>query len=151
MRMRRVAAGLVIAIVLLAGSRAEAAKCSIASSPLTFGIYNVFNTAPVDSTGTVTIDCNGGAKNVVLTISRGQSSTFIPRTLKKGSESLAYNLFQDASRSMVWGDGSGGAPYYTVGDPPNRDVSFTIFGRIPPSQDITAGAYSDSVTVTVLF
>jgi spore coat protein U-like protein len=150
--MRRLPVGAAIVLFLLAGSRAEAAQCTISTTAVTFGTYNVFNPAPVDSTGTVRYSCNGGAKNIVISITRGLSSTFIPRTLKKGSESLAYNLFQDASRSTVWGDGSGGAPYFSAGDPPNNtDVTVTIFGRIPPSQDITAGAYSDSVTVMVLF
>lgn len=150
--MRRLSAGVTVVLFLLAGSRAEAARCTVATTAVTFGTYNVFNPAPVDSTGSVRFNCNGGAQNVVIGITRGQSATFSPRTLKKGTESLAYNLFQDASRSTVWGDGTGGAQLYYAGNPPNNDdVTVTIFGRIPPSQDITAGAYSDSVTVTVLF
>ena len=150
LRGRPVAAAVVL--VLLAASHAEAAKCSVSATAVSFGSYNVFNAAPVDSTGTVRYNCNGGAKNLVIAISRGQSPTFMPRTLKKGTESLTYNLFQDPSRTVVWGDGTGGSQYFYAGDPANNDdVDVTIFGRIPPSQDITAGAYSDSVTVMILF
>jgi len=149
--MRRVPVGVAVALLLLASSRAEAAKCTISSTAVTFGTYNVFSAAPVDSTGTVRYDCNGGANNVVIAITRGQSATFLPRTLKKGTESLAYNLYQDASRTTVWGDGTGGSQFYYAGNPPNNPVTVTIFGQIPPMQDISAGAYSDSVTVMVLF
>jgi spore coat protein U-like protein len=30
-------------------------------------------------------------------------------------------------------------------------VSVTIYGRIPPGQDVSVGTYSDTVTVLVLF
>jgi spore coat protein U-like protein len=30
-------------------------------------------------------------------------------------------------------------------------VSVTVYGRIPPGQDISAGSYSDTVTVVVNF
>lgn len=150
--MRKVFAAVVVVLVMLAGSRAEAARCTIATTAVSFGTYNVFTQAPTDSTGSVRFNCNGGAQNVVIAITTGSSGSFMPRTLKKGSENLVYNLFQDASRSMLWGDGSGGAPFFYAGNPANnQDVTVTIFGRIPPSQDITAGAYADSVTVTVLF
>lgn len=150
--MRRTAVAAAAVLVLLAGSHVEAAQCTVSTTAVTFGTYNVFNPAPVDSTGTVRYNCNGGAQSVVIAITRGQSATFMPRTLKKGTEALAYNLFQDASRTTVWGDGTGGAQFYYGGNPPNTvDVTLTIFGRIPPSQDITAGAYSDNVTVMVLF
>ncbi len=150
--MRRAAVAAAIILVVLAGSRAEAAKCTVSTTAVTFGTYSVFAAAPTDSTGTVRFNCTGGAKSVVIAITRGQSTTFTPRTLKKGIESLAYNLFQDAARTVVWGDGTGGAQFYYAGDPPNnQDIDVTIFGRIPPSQDITAGAYADSVTVMVLF
>lgn len=136
---------------LLCGSPAEAAKCTVSTTSISFGSYNVFNSAPVDSTGSLLFNCTG-AKNVSIGISRGQSATFLPRTLKKGSEDLFYNLFLDAARSTVWGDGTGGTQTYLAGNPPNgTDMPVTIYGRIAPTQDISAGAYGDTVTVTVNF
>ena len=92
-----------------AGRRAaEAAKCSVDTTGVAFGTYNVFATAPTDSTGTIVYSCNGGAKSVVIGITAGQSGSFSTRTLRKGTETFTYNLVSDAARSAVWGDGTGG-------------------------------------------
>ena len=137
---------------VLAAAPAEAAKCTIATTSVAFGIYNVFSVAPLDSTGTVGINCNGGAANVQITITRGQSGSYALRTLRKATESLGYNLYVDAARSAIWGDGTGGSQAYMAGNPPNNtEVTATIHGRIPAGQDISAGSYSDSVSVTVNF
>jgi spore coat protein U-like protein len=145
-------AAAVTSAVMVAGSPAEAAKCSIVTTAVAFGTYNVFSTAPSDSTGSVRFNCNGGAHNVQITISRGQSGTYAQRTLRRSGESLGYNLFLDAGRSTIWGDGSGGSQAYFGGNPPNnQDVTVTMYGRVPAGQDISAGAYSDSVSVTINF
>lgn len=148
MRMKWVIAALVVTGVL-GSSPAEAAKCTITSSPITFGPYDVFSSAPVDSVGSLLFNCTG-AKNVSIEISQGQSGTFQPRALRQGAESLYYNLFLDAARSTVWGNGTGGTQTY-VTDPGKEDVTVTIYGRIPPEQDISFGSYADAVTVTINF
>ncbi|MBM3820677.1 MAG: spore coat protein U domain-containing protein [Acidimicrobiia bacterium] len=149
---RRMWAAAVSSAFMLTGSPAEAAKCTIVTTAVAFGSYNVFSAAPVDSTGSVRFNCNGGASNVHITVSRGQSTTYAQRTLRRASESLGYNLFLDAGRSTIWGDGTGGSQSYFGGNPPNnQDVTVTMYGRVPAGQDISAGAYSDSVSVTINF
>lgn len=148
MRMKWVIAALVVTGVL-GSSPAEAAKCTITSSPITFGPYNVFSSAPVDSVGSLLFNCSG-TKNVSIEISQGQSGIFQPRALRQGAESLYYNLFLDAARSTVWGNGTGGTQTY-VTNPGNEDVTVTIYGRIPPEQDISFGSYADAVTITINF
>ncbi len=133
-------------------SPAEAAKCSITATPVTFGPYNVFAPAPVDSTGSVRFNCNGGAKNVQISISKGQGPTYFMRAMKKGGEYFGYNLFLDPARTRVWGDGSGVSEACLAGNPPDgQDVTVTIYGRIPSRQDVSFGAYADNVTVTIDF
>src|SRR5687768_11098718 len=140
-----------IALVLVAAT-AESAQCSVATSSVNFGVYNVFDTLPNDSTGTITLSCNGGAKNVAITISRGAAPTFASRFMNQVTELLLYNLYLDASRSVIWGEGAGGSQMEIVPDPPNnKDVPLTIFARIPAGQDVSAGSYSDSVTVTIQY
>ena len=139
-----------VAALLLCATHAEAAQCSVSVSSVNFGTYDVFDTSHNDSTGTVTLNCNGGAKNIDIGISRGGSSSFFPRRMLQGSEQLQYNLYVDAARTAVWGDGSAGTQMNDVRNPANnKDETLTIFGRIPALQDVSAGSYSDSVTVTV--
>lgn len=141
-----------VAILLAGTARVDAAQCSVSTTPIVFGTYNVFSTSPVDSTGTVSYRCNGGAHGLLVTITKGQSVTFLPRELGKGLEKLSYNLFHDAARTSVWGDYASGTSAHLDPHPPNnQNVNVTVYGRIPPGQDISAGSYSDTVTVVVNF
>ena len=144
-----------IALVLCmaAAGRADAANCSVSVTPVVFGNYNVFNAAPLDSTGTVVYRCNGGAKPIWISLTRGgNSNSFIPRVMARGNEKLEYNLYRDANRSVVWGNLTGGTSLYWDYDPPNnQNVTVTIYGRIPSGQDISAGNYSDTVQIEINF
>ena len=114
--------------------------------------YNVFNGSDVDSTGTVTYRCNGSAHNVTVGLTQGASASFNPRQMQKGAEALTYNLFLDASRSTIWGDGTSGTSVHPGGNPPNNtNVNVTVYGRVWAGQDVSAGAFSDTVTAVVNF
>lgn len=147
----RVALG--AAIWLLCSSNAWAqASCTISVTSVAFGNYNVFTTTADDSTGTITFRCNASAANISISLSDGSSTTFSPRTLRKGSEVLQYNLYRNAARTTIWGDGTGGTSTYTNANPPNNsNVSLTIYGRIPAQQDVSAGAYTDTVSAVINF
>ena len=131
--------------------RAEAA-CTISTTAVSFGSYNVFNASATTSTGTVTYRCGNSDHNITITISTGSSGSFANRTMKKGAEALTYNLFMDAAFASVWGDGSGTTTTYHINNPPNNtDVPLTVYGRVPALQDVSAGSYSDTVIATVNF
>ena len=128
-----------------------AADCSITTTGVNFGPYNVFDTAPVDSTGSVRYQCSGNTPSFTIAIGLGSSPTFAMRTLRNGSEALNYNLYLDAARTSIWGEGTSGTALFTVANPSGKAVSLTIFGRIPAGQDVAAGSYSDSIVVTIQF
>ncbi len=68
------------------------------------------------------------------------------------AEGLNYNLYLDAARTTIWGDGTGGTQVYSNANPPNNtNVTVTIYGRIPASQDVSAGSYTNTVTATINF
>jgi spore coat protein U-like protein len=118
---------------------------------VSFGSYDVFAGAPTDTTGTVSFTCTGNA-DVTITLSKGGSSTFNPRTLSGGTDTLNYNLYKDGARTTIWGDGTGSTATYTqAGVPNNTAQNLTIYARIPAAQDVSAGTYTDSVTVTLDF
>ena len=129
-----------------------APSCTISVTSVAFGSYNVFTTTPEDSTGTITYRCNSAAANISIALSDGSSSTSSPRTMRKGTEVLNYNLYQNAARTNIWGDGTGGTLIYTQGNPPNnQNVSVTVYGRIPAQQDVSAGNYTDTVSAVINF
>lgn len=138
--------------IVCARDASAAPSCTISATSVNFGSYNVFTGSATDSTGTVTINCNGSAHNVVVSLSRGVSTTFNPRTMLKGTETLSYNLYRDAARTSIWGDGTGGTSTYTNANPTNNaDVIVTVYGRVPAGQDVTAGSYSDTVSAVINF
>jgi spore coat protein U-like protein len=138
-------------VLLLAPATAHAAGCTISTTSIAFGPYDVFSAAPVDSTATITYRCNGNS-SVAIGITSGQSDTFNPRVMTKGLERLGYHLFLDPAHTAIWGDtGSGTQMYYDPGAPNNRSVTVTVYGRIPAGQDVSAGSYTDSVVALVLF
>ena len=142
----------VVLCVLSASKTSAAPSCTISATSVNFASYNVFNPSATDSAGTITINCNNSAHNIVVTLSKGASATFNPRTMTKGAEALNYNLFLDAARSSVWGDGTGGTSTYTNSNPPNNtDIVITVYGRVSAGQDVTAGAYSDTVSAVINF
>jgi len=130
------------------------AACSVSATGVNFGAYDVFVTAPLDSTGTVTVTCDQ-APPVDVTIAIGPSGTsggFVPRQMRSASspDRLNYNLFVNAGRSTVWGNGSAGTSTVFLNNVRrNRPVVTTIYGRIPAGQDVSVGSYSDSLTVTI--
>ena len=128
--------------LLLAGE--AGAACTVSATGVDFGAYDVFVATPLDSTGTVTVTCDQ-APPVDITIAIGPSGTsggFIPRMLRNVSsqDRLNYNLFTNAGRSTVWGDGAAGtSTVFLKNVKKNRPEVTTIYGRIPPGHDVSQG------------
>jgi spore coat protein U-like protein len=125
-------------------------NCSIGTTPVAFGDYNVLAASPKTTTGTVTYQCTLGV-NIIVTLSRGSSSTFNPRTLRNGAEVLNYNLYREATFQTIWGDGTGGSQTYTALAALLVPVNVTVYAQLPAGQNVAAGGYSDSVVATIIF
>ena len=134
--------------VVLWCSDAAAATCTVSTTTVNFGTYDVFSAAPTDSTGAVTYNCSL-ATTIRISLSKG-SGSFTRRTLVGSADSLDYNLFLNAARTTVWGNGTGQTQTYSANLPPNnQNVVVTIYGRIDASQDVRAGSYTDTITITI--
>ena len=65
---------------------------------------------------------------------------------------LEYNIYLDATRRIIWGNGTNGTDVYVDSSPPNRTpVVVPLFGRIFGMQDAPAGEYRDSLLARVVF
>ena len=134
-------------LVLLMTAQAEA-NCTISTTSVAFGSYDVFSATPRDANGTVQIDCTP-RENIQVTLSSGSSSVFNPRTLRSGSNILNYNLFRNAARTQIWGDGSAGTSTSSANNV--RNTTLTVYGRVPAAQDAAVGNYADTIVATVIF
>lgn len=129
-------------------------KCTFSTSGLAFGVYDPTDPAPLDSTATLTWDCPGGSgAGVLIEISPGLSGDGTSRALAWGAERLRYDLFLDAPRTRVWGDGrTRGALGPLAPASVNGAWVGTVFGRVFAGQNVAAGGpYDDVVQVTFLF
>jgi spore coat protein U-like protein len=137
------------AIALATAARASAApSCrNLSATAVTFGNYNPLSAVPLDAAGTISYDCPPPTAPVI-TLSTGQSSSYTPRRMQ-GPGLLQYNLYLDAARTVIWGDGTGGSS--VLNGPSGIRTTVPIYGRIFPRQDVVAGAYFDVIIVTINF
>jgi len=136
-----------LAVALALAAFNAHALCTVTALPVVFGAYNPLSSQNVDAAGSVTIACVP-ASAYVVSLSTG-GGTYSVRRMASGSHAINYNLYLDAARSVVWGDGSGSTS--KVSDSA-ASATYPVYGRIPGSQSAAGvGAYSDTITVTVSF
>jgi spore coat protein U-like protein len=152
-----------LVLALTAADAAGAADCVVSTSGVAFGIYDAALDTPNDSTGALTVTCTyvlGSAIKVPyeVALSAGNSGNYAQRLLRAGTATLKYNLFDSATRTRVWGNGTagtglvGGTLLVGPGTGNNtRQNSHPVYGRIPALQDAATGTYSDSILVTLTF
>lgn len=144
-----------LAAVLLSSQFAAAqAGCFVSTGSMSFGAYDVFDTLPRDSMATLTVSCDQSPPtDAIIAIGpSAKSGGILTRQMQlvSGTDRLNYNLFIDASRTQIWGDGtSAGTTVQLKKVTKNSPQSAPVYGRINAGQDVSAGPYSDSVLVTV--
>lgn len=134
----------------LAIGDAQAAQCSVSATPVMFGAYPPFSPVPTDSTGTVSVTCQGATQSYTVALSIGGGGAYATRSMLGPGVRMGYQLYSDVARSQVWGDGSGGSTL--VAGSMRRGggtVSHTVYGRIPALQVLIPGTYSDTIIVTL--
>ena len=129
---------------LAAASPTFAATCDVQSNGVAFGSYDTFDLSPLDGVGSVHIRCDAATW---FTIGLGSGSgSYQQRLMTGGPSKLRYNLYRDSSRLFTWGEGLGNDVSAT-----GLNVDSTIYGRIPARQNVTAGVYVDTVTLTISY
>lgn len=136
---------LLLAAALAAPCPALAATCNVTPQSVSFGPYDPLGGAPTDGVGNIAVHCDA---SVAVTVAIGPGGgTFDDRKMT-GATDLHYNLYTDASRLSAWGDGTGGGGTVSAS---GQDIELPVYGRIPGRQNVRAGAYSDTLVVTVTY
>jgi spore coat protein U-like protein len=156
--------GAVLLVTSLPAARVEAAvtvRCTATAGGIAFGVYNPLSTVGTASTGSLKIACSGsgfGATEITVNVSlsAGLSGNYATRTLVSGSNVLDYNIYWSTAYNQIIGDGTGGsysgsAGPITIYAGGSGQATGTMYGYIPPSQDVAPGGYSDVITVTVTY
>jgi spore coat protein U-like protein len=135
---------------------ADAKNCTVNGGAIAFGVYNAVSGIALDTIGSAEIDCDENT-NVVLRLSRGNwsGSSYAGgrgMALNGGTGWLIYNLYADAARTHVFGDGSGQSTTVNVQVKKKENYGLPVYGRIFGGQrNALSGNYADVVMLTVSY
>ena len=139
-------AALLSLAALLAPVAARAApSCkNLTATAITFAAYDVYATTAVTSSGTISYTCPPPTTPTV-TIDYGLNPSGTQRRmLGPGGDLLSYDICQDAACAQPWG-------MTPVSLAAGNAVTVTYYGRVFALQDVSIGAYADTLTVTFNF
>ena len=125
-------------------------NCTISADPVALDLYDPTDagSADIDGEGRLTIACTRGAAPAIA-LGAGVNAAAGVRRMSDGAALLAYELYQDATRTRVWATGDG--VLTTSAAPTRAPREFPVYARIPRGQDVPAGMYSDTIVATVNF
>lgn len=133
---------------------AQAKTCSITGGGVAFGAFDPTSSSSLDTMGSLTLHCNGRFQAVLsLSVGNGAGASYSSgrkMTRAGGPGTLTYNLYANATRTKVLGNGTGGSVTLQING--QNTYSQTIWGRIPGGQNmVSVGSYTDIVMATVSY
>jgi spore coat protein U-like protein len=127
----------------------NATICSVNASTLNFGSTGVLGTA-LNVTSSIIVTCTNAAPYTVA-LDGGLSGATNPaqRKMSQAAQTVTYGLYQDASRTVPWGDSVG--VNTAAGTGSGLAQTFTVYGRVPAQNTPAPGTYSDTVVMTISY
>jgi spore coat protein U-like protein len=154
------------ALVVMAAGNASAASataafaasavvlpaCTVNANNLNFGTYLPGAAIALAGTTTINVFCTSGTLYSVAANVGSTGGSFSARVLASGPSLLGYNLYTSPAYLTIWGDGTQlTAVVSGIGLGLLTTSATTVYGLIPIAQDLPAGTYSSTITVTVSY
>ncbi|MCA7014448.1 spore coat U domain-containing protein [Dickeya dadantii] len=114
-------------------------------------IPNNLHTASSEGAGSIVVTCTPGS-SITIALDYGQngggsSARYLKNT--NTADKIAYQLYQDANYSAIWGTG---ALAYSVNAFPETTQRYTVYARLfGQALQPIVGTYTDKVTVTISY
>lgn len=127
-------------------------NCTISATPMAFPGGSTLTTAQTaasalnvrcSNTLPYAISLNGGGSNAVTARRMSLTTGGVTTTVN-------YQLYRDANRTLIWGDGTGGTVTYTANGTGNS-AQIPVYGLVPVQATPVPGDYSDTITATISF
>lgn len=139
----------------LAVSATVASNCLVnAGAAMSFATYTPGN-GTLDVTGSIVVRCTNTIGYAVGLGAGGTAgATETNRSMRNGAALLAYQLFNNAARTVNWGQTDATTRVAGTGAGMGTPQTLTVYGRIPDTGDnllLTAGEFSDTVLVTITY
>ncbi|MEZ0471935.1 spore coat U domain-containing protein [Luteimonas salinilitoris] len=126
--------------------------CSIdapAATDVDFGT-NASTETDIDAAGQLNVNCTPGT-DYDIALNEGLNAAgggITARAMANGADLVPYQLYQDAGRSVVWGDTLDTNTLAGTGT--GAVQALPVYGRVP-SASFPAATYVDTVTATVTY
>jgi spore coat protein U-like protein len=123
--------------------------CSVSATNLNFGTVGSLATN-VDATSSVSVQCSLSTPySVGLDVGIGSGATVSARRMTSGGNTVTYSLYQDSSRTTLWGPTVGVNTEAGVGT--GSPQTLTVYGRVPIQALPVSATYQDTIVVTVTY
>jgi spore coat protein U-like protein len=131
-----------------AATPAFAQDCVVTSGGIEFGAYDFTSSAPLDTTGSILVNCPRGLTfRIRMDAGRNSGLSFNPRFMRSAANArIAYNIYIDPSHVSVWGSGDQATEVFR-GVGAGVPLQIPVFGRIFAGQPAAPGDYRDSLTI----
>jgi spore coat protein U-like protein len=127
----------VLFLLALVARPAAAQTCTLTDTAMNFGTYTG---TLLNGTSNGTVTC-GGSWNIPLNAGTGAgASETIRKMTGPGGAELSYEVFQDAARTINWGNTSGTELTGT------GNANITFYGQILAGQYVAPGTYTDTLS-----
>lgn len=132
----------------------------MAMTNIVFGSFDVLTGLANNTTGTASISCTGATANSTYrfctNIRKGPDISGTQQNMASGANRLPFNLYQDASRTVSWGNwpqaylGGGSQNDFTSNASGNITGSLTVYAAVPASQQsVIPASYSETMASSV--
>lgn len=126
----------------------QQACSTLTANTMAFGNQNIL-ASTVDATASVSLVCTNSTP-FTISFDKGINGTStLDRQMRGGpaNEAVTYQLYQDAARTVIWGETTDARS----GTGSGVAQAFTVYGRVPAQTTPAGGSYSDTITVTVTY
>ncbi|HUO67362.1 MAG TPA: spore coat protein U domain-containing protein [Gammaproteobacteria bacterium] len=125
-------------------------SCQLTTAP-TLGFGTLTPLANNDAQADITWVCTKGF-NTVIKLGGGGAGNIAARAMS-GTATLPYQLYTSAARTTIFGDGTTGNTMPVSGAGYSAPGIVTVYGRVLQANAgaAPAGAYSDTVQITIVF
>jgi spore coat protein U-like protein len=122
--------------------------CSASSTGINLPAYDVIAKTQRIGTATLAVRCTGTGTATAEAALTGGSGTCSARSMSSGSSQLSYNIYTDATYGTIWCQPTRIPLSFTFNSqtiPQTLIQNITMYVRVPASQTIPVGAYTDTV------
>lgn len=124
--------------------------CTVNANDLDFGsIAGLLSSGNHDASTTVGVTCTNQAAYKIGLNNGLHASGSTRRMAGPGGQLIQYEVYRDSGRTQRWGNTPGTDTVDKTGSGSNQNAS--VYGRVPVQPTPSAGAYSDTITVSVTY